>query len=137
MLLKKFFVVVLLSIILSACGGQTNSGGSPSVASVGDPASGKTLFEQPTIGDNAPGCITCHSTEPGQVIVGPSLTGVATRAAGQVKGQMAAEYLRNSILTPNAYVVNGFPADVMYQNYKGVLTDKQLKDLVAYLLTFK
>jgi mono/diheme cytochrome c family protein len=137
MFLGKLFVLVLFSVTLTACSGHFNAGGSPTAAAIGDPAAGEKLFRQAIIGDIAPGCIICHSTEPGQVINGPSLADMATRAGGQVKGQTAAEYLRNSILNPNVYIVDEFFPNIMYPKFRDVLMDQQVDDLVAYLLTVK
>jgi hypothetical protein len=74
--------------------------------------------------------------------------GIATRAQTRVPGQTPAEYLRNSILHPNDYLVpdstipgKGLYAivgtSVMYQLYADVLTPDQVNDLVAYLLTIR
>ena len=123
---------VLLGTLLVACGGQPAAQPAP----VGDAAAGEALFKQTTIG-SAPGCSVCHSTEPNQDGVGPSLAGVASRAGKRVSGQTAEQYLRNSILTPNAYIVQGYSANGMYQDFAKALTDKQVNDLVAYLLTLK
>jgi len=49
----------------------------------------------------------------------------------------AEEYLKESIITPNAHVTEGFTAGVMYQNYGKDLTEQEINDLVAYLLTLK
>jgi hypothetical protein len=54
-----------------------------------------------------------------------------------VPGQTAEEYLTDCIINPNAYVVDGFPSGVMYQKYKDVLTDEQVRDVIAYLSTLK
>ncbi|MEJ2305787.1 MAG: c-type cytochrome [Anaerolineales bacterium] len=125
---KTLFILVLLSMILAACGGKP--------APFGDLAAGEALFKQATI-DGAPGCATCHSTEPDVVVVGPSLAGVASRAGERVERETAGQYLRNSILNPNAYVVEGFSPGTMYQEFASVLNDQQVDDLVAYLLTLK
>ena len=130
---KKIFALVMFSVLLAACGG----GGSNTTATpVGDAAAGQALFNQMTI-NTAPGCATCHSIAPGETKVGPSLAGVASAAGSRVNGQTAEQYLRTSILDPNAYIVPGFNPGVMYQSFKTELTDKQVNDLVAYLLTLK
>lgn len=122
---------------LAACGGK-KSGDAISQTSVGDAANGEALFFQATIGtSNAPGCVTCHSLEPDVVIVGPSQAGLATRAGTRVPGQSAEEYIRNSIVQPNAYLVEGFAEGVMYQNYATDLTAGQIDNLIAYTLTLK
>lgn len=126
MLTLKIFLILLFSLLLTSCGQQSDQ--------TGDPTAGKELFQQTTI-DSAPGCMTCHSTQPEKVIVGPSLAGVANRAGTRVPGQTAEDYLHNSILDPNLYVVDGYLSGLMYQNYRDVLTDEQINDLIAYLST--
>ncbi|HEX4586325.1 MAG TPA: cytochrome c family protein [Burkholderiaceae bacterium] len=44
----------------------------------GDPARGADLFQQ--------NCAACHSKEPGQHLVGPSLFSIVGRAAGSIAG---------------------------------------------------
>jgi nitric oxide reductase subunit C len=79
-------------------------------------------------------CVTCHSLQPDVVLVGPSLAGVATRAATRVPGMSAEDYLRQSILEPGAYVVEGFP-DAMARNLGEVLTSQKISEIIAFLLT--
>ncbi len=97
-------------------------------------AMGKELFNQNPLGTNA-GCITCHSLEPGVQLVGPSLAGMATTAAERVEGMSAEEYIRQSIVDPNAYTVEGFPEGLMpaYSD----LSPEQIDALVAFLMTLK
>jgi sulfur-oxidizing protein SoxX len=97
---------------------------------------GRALFMENTFGVNT-GCRLCHSLDPGVVLVGPSLAGVATRAETRVPGMTAKEYLHQSIVDPNAYVVDGFPKGQMFQNFADVLTQEQIDSLVAFLLTLK
>jgi cytochrome c2 len=119
-------------LLLAACGGAKSGGSS------GDPKRGEDLYHQTIIGPNAaPGCVTCHSLEPGKTLVGPSHAGVATRAATVVSGTSAEDYLKQSIITPDAHVTEGFTAGVMYQNYGKDLTEQEINDLVAYLMTLK
>lgn len=81
-------------------------------------------------------CSTCHSLTPDVVLVGPSLAGIATRAADRVPGQSAEAYLRNSILHPGDYVVDGFN-NVMAQNLGEVLDSDQINNIIAFLLTLE
>ena len=97
---------------------------------------GRSLFLEGTLGTNA-GCRICHSLEPGVVLVGPSFDGVATRAQTRVPGLSAEEYLRQSIIDPDAYVVEGFPAGQMLQNFGDLLTEEDIDNLVAFLLTLE
>jgi coenzyme F420-reducing hydrogenase delta subunit len=102
----------------------------------GNPAAGEKIYNETSVGTNA-GCRICHSLEPGVTLVGPSFAGVASRAAIRVPGQTAEEYLRQSILEPDAYVVSGFPAGLMVPNLDEKLTPQQINDLLAFLLTLK
>lgn len=81
-------------------------------------------------------CATCHALIPDVVIIGPSLAGVASRAASRVSGQTAEQYLRESILDPSAYVVEGFE-DVMMKNFGQQLTAEQINDIIAFLMTLE
>jgi mono/diheme cytochrome c family protein len=134
--LKNIFGLVLFCLLLAACNGQSTANGRPNNASVGNPPAGEALFKQGVI-KSAPGCINCHSIESVQAGSGPSLYGGANLAATRVQGQSAEDYLRTSILDPNAYIVQGFPSGIMYQDFKDVLTNQQVNDLVAYLMTLK
>lgn len=133
-------IVLALALLLVACGG----GGAEAPAadagasSVGDAARGEELYSQVTIGSaSAPGCITCHSLEPDVVLVGPSHAGLANRAGSYVEGMSAEDYLRESIVDPDAHIVDGFTPGVMYQNFGAELQARDVNDLVAYLLTLK
>jgi len=94
----------------------------------GNAASGQALF-------TSVGCVACHSLQVGVRIVGPSLAGVATRAAGRKPGYSAQLYLYESITHPNAYVVEGFPSGVMPQDFKTRLQPQNISDLIAFLMT--
>lgn len=134
---KRRLVVIglVMSLLLAACGGGGQQQGA---TGAGSAERGKALYNQTTIGPNsAPGCVTCHSLEPDKVIVGPSHAHIATVAETAVPGMSAAEYLRESIVNPDAHVTEGFPAGVMYQNYGKDLTEQEINDLVAFLLTLK
>ena len=78
-------------------------------------------------------CTTCHQI--GRDATGPDLAGVATRAAGRVPGLTTDEYLRQSILRPQAYVVEGWPP--VMPSFEGQMTEEQLRALIAYLMTLK
>lgn len=82
-------------------------------------------------------CATCHSLSPDTVIVGPSLAGIATRAASRESGLTAAEYLEESILLPDKIKVPGFENMQMDTSLAKILTFDEISDLVAYLLTLK
>jgi cytochrome c2 len=82
-------------------------------------------------------CAPCHSLKPDERIVGPSLAGVATRAATRKPGYSESLYLYESIVKPSAYVVPGFPDGVMPATFGQTITSQKQADLIAFLLTQK
>ena len=64
-------------------------------------------------------------------------TSRASQAAVRVPGLSAEAYLQQAIVNPDAHVVDGFTAGVMYQNYEEALTKEQINALVAFLLTLE
>ncbi len=95
-----------------------------------DPARGEQLALQ-----NA--CIGCHNLDPNMVMAGPTWYAMAATAAERVEDQDATAYLYNSIVHPNDYLVDGYAAGIMLQNYGDTLSDQDVADLVAYLLTLQ
>jgi cytochrome c oxidase subunit 2 len=95
----------------------------------GGPAAGQALASQS-------GCAACHSLD-GSKLTGPTWRGLfgskVTLADGSTVTADEA-YLTQSILDPNAKVVQGFQAGIMP---KFALTDDQVKFVVAYLETLK
>ena len=86
-------------------------------------------------GENgAPACVSCHSLDPNNQTVAPSLVGLASRAASRVSGLNAEDYVRQSIMTPNAFIVPGYSSGLMYPNYAQKLTPDQIDGLIAYVL---
>lgn len=122
--MKRFLA---LAIVLAACGG-----GSTPVTGVA--ADGQALFDQRVLGENA-GCVTCHSLKPDVVLVGPSLARIGADAANREPGVSGAAYLRKSISSPDAYVLEGFDPGRMPQDWVEQLSEAEIDALVAYLLT--
>jgi mono/diheme cytochrome c family protein len=78
-------------------------------------------------------CNTCHSANKGERIVGPSAYGQFVVAATRKPGLSAREYLRESIETPNAFVVEGFPPGVMPQTFKQTLKPEEIDAILDYI----
>jgi ferredoxin/mono/diheme cytochrome c family protein len=83
----------------------------------------------------ASGCPVCHSVIPGDDGVGPSLGSVAAVAGDRVPGLDAENYLRQSILLPDQYVLDGWPTGQMSPFYRDTLSEEDVTALIAYLLT--
>jgi len=132
----RFLILLALLAALVACGGEPAPESSPGEGGAGDPEAGEVLYAQQLIGTQA-GCMTCHSLEPDVVLVGPSLASIGSRAGSRVSGLSAGEYLRQSILEPDANVAEGFAAGIMPASLSGELSEQQVSDLVAYMLLLK
>ena len=122
-----WLLMATLASGVGACGGS-------SPAPTGPAADGADLFARTVLGDNA-GCTTCHSLQPEVVLVGPSLSGIATTAARRVPGQAAPDYIRESIVNPDRHVVPGFDAGRMPGDWAGQLSASEIDNLVSYLMT--
>jgi len=83
------------------------------------------------------GCGVCHSTTRGDDGVGPSLYGIGDASATRVEGMSAEEYLRESILQPDEYIVEGYRAGQMLPIYDERLTPADVDALVTYLLSLR
>ena len=130
----QFSILVILGLVLGTCGGSEAEKVDRS-----DPvAYGEELYNGTPIGAaSSPGCITCHSLEEDVTIVGPSHASLAIRAASAVPEQSADEYLRESIVNPDAHITDGFKSGTMYSNYGKELSEEEIDALVAYMLTLK
>jgi cytochrome c oxidase subunit 2 len=81
------------------------------------------------------GCLSCHSLD-GSRLVGPSWLGLFGSQQVFEDGTSATadeEYLRTSIVDPNAEIVQGYPANVMPQDYAERLTEEEINGLIAYI----
>jgi cytochrome c oxidase subunit II len=116
-------------LFLAGCGGGEEA--APTASTVegtiatatlpeGDAAAGKEVF-------NSSGCGSCHTFKEagasGQV--GPNLD--------ESLQDKDAEFVRESIVNPNAEIAEGYSPNVMPGNYGEQLSKKQLADLVAFL----
>lgn len=103
-----------------------------------NPANGDTLFH--TDFETSTGvwqCATCHNVDIDEVKIGPSLLGLPGRAGDRVEGEGPYTYIFNSIKYSQQYIVEGFENATHMPNYEGILTDIQIYDLVAYLMTLE
>jgi mono/diheme cytochrome c family protein len=93
----------------------------PPAAPAGDPAAGKAAFA-------AQGCGGCHtfSAAGTTASVGPDLDEA-------LQGQEP-EFVQESIVDPNKEITSGYAPNIMPQDFGQKLSEKQLDDLVAFLL---
>lgn len=97
-------------------------------AAVAPEAAGEKLF-------TSLGCATCHL---GDTPRGPGLAGLVGREVKLATGETVvadADYIRESILTPQAKLVAGFQP--LMPTFQGQLSEEQLLQVLAYLKTLK
>jgi mono/diheme cytochrome c family protein len=98
--------------------------GALATAGLAEATTGEQIF-------TAAGCAGCHTFQPAGSTgnIGPGLDDLAS-AAGDMPPE---EFVRQSVLDPDAEVAQGFSAGVM-PSFEGRLTDEQVQALVDYLL---
>jgi len=115
----------------------------PGAASADPVAVGEAVFKR-----TPPACFGCHALQQGVTLVGPSLAGLVTRTnallgSPDYKGaaKTPEEYIRESIVNPNGYLVPGQTFSVNGQSIMpplaSLLKPDEIDQLVAYLATFK
>ena len=100
------------------------------VASLPPAELGKQLYTQR-------GCNACHSID-GSSLVGPTWKGLYGHEVVLQDGTKVTadeNYIREAILEPQAKMVKGF-GPVM-PSFKGVISDDEISDLIAYIKTLK
>ena len=107
---------------------EENSGGATKPADLPPAEWGKQLAQQYA-------CNTCHSTD-GSQMVGPSWQNLFESERQLADGSTVTadeNYIRESILEPNAKVVEGYPA--VMNTYQGQLNDEQINAIIEYIKT--
>ncbi|MFZ0545659.1 MAG: cytochrome c, partial [Candidatus Promineifilaceae bacterium] len=106
-----------------------------------------TATPRPVAGEDAPtiifnaGCGVCHQIDTLELegSTGPDLSNAADWAGQRASGLTAAEYIRQSILEPGAFIASNCPDgpcrdEIMPGNYSERLTTAQIDIIVQYLL---
>jgi mono/diheme cytochrome c family protein len=83
---------------------------------------------------SAKGCVACHTIQEiptARGNIGPNLSDVGRTAGTRKPGMSAKDYITESILTPNAFLVPGFQN--LMPSFQGQFTPEQMDALVDYL----
>jgi cytochrome c2 len=129
-------LVLLTCALLIGCGNVALQGS-------GNAIRGQQIFngEIPPLdeGSLAPRCSECHPVTVGaeSALIGNNLSNIGNRAATTVPGQNAYDYLFESIVEPDKYLSGGFQEGIHYREYRQVLSDQDIEDLIAYMLTLQ
>ena len=104
----------------------------PASPATGDVSAGLELY----VGTG--GCAACHTIEgvQGAVgVIGPDHTHIGSEAANRIPGYSAEQYLRESILEPDAFIEEGYTPGLMAPLVAAAnLSDADVDALVAFLL---
>jgi cytochrome c oxidase subunit II len=108
-------------------------GGGPGTEEPGATAGGGTDAGKQVFASN--GCGGCHklAAAGSAGTVGPDLDNLLADAKKYAKGKEPADYIRESIQDPNAFVVPGFPKGTMPDTFKQLSKD-QIDALVQFLV---
>lgn len=107
------------------------------LATASDPGKGKTPEQFGAILYQKRGCNACHSID-GSKGVGPSWKGLFGRMemmSTNTQTMVDEAYIRESMMTPTAKVVMGFQP--VMPTFQGVLNDREIAALTAYIKTLK
>lgn len=139
---RSLLLALFISImVLGGCSNSKNDANTDAEAEDASPslippdASGEQLFNTMILGTQA-GCVTCHSLD-GTAFLGPSLQGIGSFAQDRIPGMSAEAYIRQSILDPEAFVIEESPPGLMPPHYEDALSAEHLDALVAFLMSQK
>jgi len=112
--------------------GTTTSSGKTTTSSGGggDAQAGKAVFA-------ANGCASCHTFKPAGATgtIGPDLDSAPASDAKADNNMDLADFIKESIEDPDAYIAKGFSKGIMPTNFDESLSGKQVNDLVAFIVS--
>jgi cytochrome c oxidase subunit 2 len=126
---------LLVMVLLTACGdGQADT--TTQTAAVGDPERGRQIWEDGggVLSGNCSGCHSLDGSEQVDNRRAPTWQGISGSAGDRVPGLSGEQYLRESIVDPAAYIVEGY-SDFMLKGYRFLLSEEDIDNLVVFLLT--
>jgi mono/diheme cytochrome c family protein len=113
---------------------------------IGEPGEAPAEVEAPTEGPRDPEtlftsmtCIACHNLAVDQTPgnrgpVGPHFGNLYENAQNRVAGMSAEEYIHQSIVAPNDYVVESYPSGIMPQTFGEQMSEEEINAMVAWLI---
>jgi mono/diheme cytochrome c family protein len=81
------------------------------------------------------GCVGCHNAGSGGGATGPNLSQIATVGATRRPGEDAPTYISESMHDPQAFLVPGYGP--LMPSFRGTLTEEEIQQVVAFLMTKK
>lgn len=108
----------------------TTAATTTSSSTSGNAAAGKAVFAS-----NA--CASCHTFKPAGATgtIGPNLDTAPAADAKLDNNMNLAAFVKESIVSPDAYIPKGYPKGVMPATFGTTLSSSQLNDLVAFIVS--
>ena len=129
--MRRLLALALVGLVLAACGGGDGKSSDKENALSPQAARGKRLVEEKA-------CLSCHTTD-GSKGTGPTwkgLDGSQVRLADGTTVTADTDYLRRSILDPDAQTVAEFPPGLMAATIRpGTVSEDEAAAIVAYIET--
>lgn len=97
----------------------------------------KSLAEKGKELTNSKGCVACHSDD-GSRKIGPSFKGIFGKKEELEGGKSVIvdeNYIRESIVEPQAKIVKGYPPSM--PTFKGLVSDDEMNAIIAYIKSLK
>ncbi len=137
----RLCILLLSAMLVVACAPTTTPAATTdriaqTSASDGNPQRGEALFRT-YVSEARYACVSCHLPDSTQALLGPGLQGIGGAAAKCDPAQGTEDYLRESLVAPDACIAPGYTAGVMPAVYATVWSEKEVNDLVAWLLTLR
>jgi mono/diheme cytochrome c family protein len=113
---------------------------------IGEPGEPPAEVSAPTEGPRDPEvlfttmtCIACHNlavdqTPTSRGPVGPNFGNLYELAQTRVAGMSAEEYIHQSIVAPNAYIVEGYISGIMPQTFDQQMSEEEINAMVTWLI---
>lgn len=148
--MRNIVLLLLMAIVLlSACTASANPSPSPEPEEPTEDVAVPTI--EVTVEDSPEGrgsvlfherrgdfaCATCHYTSEGR-LAGPGLANIASRFESYGLEGTVEDYIRTSIINPVDFIAPAepdYPENIMPLNYSSLLTDDEISDLIAYILS--
>lgn len=130
---SAFIVIVVVAIAFFAASIPQLESPAPEVLQITGDLSGQELADlgETVFQSSEGGCLACHALGR-EGLRAPDLDGIGAAAAGRVSGQSAEQYLRESIVNPCAFVIEGYDC-IMPQTLLQTLGPAKVTALVAFL----
>ena len=102
----------------------------------GQPCPDSVLVAQGQLLYSKKACVGCHTTT-GAKLVGPSWKGIWGKSETTDHGGVTVNenYVRESILDPQAKIVAGFPPTM--PSFRGQISDQEIDEIIAYIKSLK